>query len=99
LTFQIVTNISGLTKITITSTTINPEVRFSTMALHIFADPVQGAYFVLIIILIPIGVLATVLRFVATQKARRRPGLEDWLALAALISFLANTILAEICAS
>ncbi|GAP92218.1 putative integral membrane protein [Rosellinia necatrix] len=66
------------------------------MALRILTDPAQGAYFILLIILVPVGVAATILRFVATKKSGRSPGIEDWLALGALVSYLSNTILALI---
>lgn len=58
------------------------------MAFRVFHDQGQGAYFVLLIIGALVSVAAIVLRFVATSLSRRKPGLEDWLALAAVLVFL-----------
>ena len=58
------------------------------MAFRVFDDPGQGAYFVLLIVSAVVSVAAVVLRFVATSLSRRKPGLEDWLAFAALVVFL-----------
>ena len=58
------------------------------MAFHVFHDPGQGSYFVLLIVSAFLSVVAIVLRFLATSLSRRKPGLEDWLALAAVLVFL-----------
>ena len=58
------------------------------MTFRVFDDPQQGAYFVLLIVSVLIAVVAIVLRFIATSLSRRKPGLEDWLALAAVVVFL-----------
>ncbi|RYP47492.1 hypothetical protein DL768_006464 [Monosporascus sp. mg162] len=63
------------------------------MALHIFDNSAQGAYFVLLVVLAPICIAATILRFIATRRSGRAPALEDWFALAALIVHLAYTVL------
>ncbi|RYP69622.1 hypothetical protein DL769_005242 [Monosporascus sp. CRB-8-3] len=43
--------------------------------------------FVVLIIFTPIGIVVTALRFVATRRSARKPGLEDWLAVAATLFF------------
>ncbi|KAI1389071.1 uncharacterized protein F4822DRAFT_404864 [Hypoxylon trugodes] len=48
----------------------------------------QKAAFATCVITLPICTLATGLRFVATHRSGRKPGLEDWFALAALVTFL-----------
>lgn len=58
------------------------------MTFHVFNDPGQGAYFVLLIVSALTSVVAIVLRFVATSRSGRKPGLEDWLAFAAVVVFL-----------
>lgn len=58
------------------------------MAFRVFHDPGQGAYFVLLIVSALVSVAAVALRFVATSLSRRKPGLEDWLACAAVAVFL-----------
>jgi hypothetical protein len=58
------------------------------MAFRVFDDSGQGAYFVLLIISVLVATAAVVLRFVATSLSHRKPGLEDWLALAAVLVFL-----------
>ncbi|KAI1090156.1 integral membrane protein [Rostrohypoxylon terebratum] len=62
------------------------------MALNVFDDPLQAAGFVLIIILTPLCLLATALRFAATWITLRKYGIEDWLALGALLFYLAWVI-------
>ena len=58
------------------------------MPFRVFEDPKQGAYFVLLIFSVLVSIVAIVLRFVATSLSHRKPGLEDWLALAAVVVFL-----------
>lgn len=58
------------------------------MTFNVFNDPGQGAYFVLLIVSALASVVAVVLRFVATSRSRRKPGLEDWFAFAAVVVFL-----------
>ncbi|KAF2235728.1 hypothetical protein EV356DRAFT_499344 [Viridothelium virens] len=58
------------------------------MVIHILDRPENAAGWVLSIILTPICVVATALRFVATKRSRRDPGWEDWWALLALIFFI-----------
>jgi hypothetical protein len=58
------------------------------MALGLFNDSQQAAGWTLSVILAPICTIATVLRFVATKRAGRKIGWEDWYALLALLSFL-----------
>ncbi|KAI1271898.1 hypothetical protein F5Y07DRAFT_325795 [Xylaria sp. FL0933] len=59
------------------------------MAFMVFDSPDQTATFFLCIFTTPICILLTVLRFTSTQRRGRKIGLEDWLALAALIIYLA----------
>lgn len=58
------------------------------MAFNIFDDSGQGTYLILLIVGTLISIVAIVLRFVATLRSHRKPGLEDWLALSALAVFL-----------
>jgi drug/metabolite transporter (DMT)-like permease len=58
------------------------------MALNVFQDPQETAAWVVCIIFTPICILATVLRFVATKRAGRAFGWEDWFALLGLVFFL-----------
>ncbi|KAI8949603.1 hypothetical protein F4801DRAFT_552681 [Xylaria longipes] len=58
------------------------------MAFGVFDSADQTATFFLCIFTTPICVLLTVLRFSTTQRRSRKIGLEDWLALAALIFYL-----------
>lgn len=58
------------------------------MAFRVFDDLGQGTYFVLLIVSALVSVVAIVLRFVATSLSRRKLGLEDWLAFAAVVVFL-----------
>ncbi|RWA10607.1 hypothetical protein EKO27_g4505 [Xylaria grammica] len=58
------------------------------MAFMVFNSADQTATFFLCIFTTPICILLTLLRFTTTQRRGRRVGLEDWLALAALIIYL-----------
>lgn len=60
------------------------------MVFHVFRNSEQGAYFVLLILCTLSCVVALVLRFVATRRSDRRAGAEDWLALVAVLVFLAQ---------
>ncbi|KAK0629906.1 hypothetical protein B0T17DRAFT_203135 [Bombardia bombarda] len=60
------------------------------MTFDVFQDKNQGAYFVVTIISAVLTTIAVALRFIATRRTGRKLGLEDWLALAATIVFLAR---------
>lgn len=59
------------------------------MAMNMFANPLLGAFFVLIVVFTPISIVATALRFYVSRSSLGKVGVEDWLALAALLVFLA----------
>ncbi|KAK7973235.1 hypothetical protein PG988_007369 [Apiospora saccharicola] len=59
------------------------------MPFNVFNDPIQAAGFVVILIFGPISILATVLRFVCSRISLGKHGKDDWLALAAEVSYLA----------
>ncbi|XXH02010.1 hypothetical protein Hte_008375 [Hypoxylon texense] len=59
------------------------------MALSVFNDKLQGSLFVVLAVFTPIAILATILRFVASRIAGKKINREDWLALGALVFFLA----------
>lgn len=40
------------------------------------------------VISIPVCTLAIIFRFIATRRSGRKPGLEDWFALAAWVTFM-----------
>ncbi|KAI1303964.1 hypothetical protein F5Y03DRAFT_358608 [Xylaria venustula] len=58
------------------------------MAFTVFDSPDQTATFFLCIFTTPICILLILLRFTSTQRRGRKIGLEDWLALAALVLYL-----------
>ena len=60
------------------------------MPFQVFDDSGQGIFLVLLIVGTLVSIVAIALRFFATYLSRRKPGLEDWLALAALAVFLAR---------
>jgi hypothetical protein len=62
------------------------------MALGSLNDPLQTGVFVLSIIFTPLCIISTVLRFVASKISLGKVGAEDWLALAALLVFLAYIV-------
>lgn len=62
------------------------------MALGLFEHSTQGAFFVLLVVLAPISIVTTILRFIATRRSRRKFGLEDWAALMAFLVQIASTI-------
>lgn len=55
---------------------------------HVFDDSIQGAIFVLIVVLTPLSVIPTCLRFLASRASSRKFGAEDWFALGALLFYL-----------
>ncbi|KAK6219287.1 putative Hybrid PKS-NRPS biosynthetic cluster [Pestalotiopsis sp. IQ-011] len=55
---------------------------------HVFDDGLQGAALVIFIVFTPLCMLATALRFVSSRISFGRQGIEDWLALGALVFFL-----------
>lgn len=55
-------------------------------------DAQQKAAFAMCVITIPVCIFATIFRFVATYRSGRKAGLEDWFALAALVTFLPYAI-------
>lgn len=57
-------------------------------AFELWKDSTQLAQFIVLVALTPIGIAVTVLRFVATRRGARKPGLEDWLATVAAIFFI-----------
>lgn len=61
------------------------------MAFLVFKTPIQGAYLVLLILCGVYSIIAICLRFLATQRSSRRRGAEDYLALVAVLTFLART--------
>ncbi|KAI1100350.1 hypothetical protein F4804DRAFT_319288 [Jackrogersella minutella] len=58
------------------------------MALNVFHDPQEAAGWILSVILAPICIIATALRFLATKRGGRKIGWEDYYALLALVFFL-----------
>ena len=54
----------------------------------LFADPVLQAGFAVLVVFTPICIIAVGLRFWSVRLTKRRVGMEDWLALGALICFL-----------
>ncbi|KAI1392108.1 uncharacterized protein F4822DRAFT_389641 [Hypoxylon trugodes] len=63
------------------------------MAFEVFKDSQQGAAFVICVVTTPVCILATYLRFVATKRAHRKIGIEDWFSLVALIFFVPYTLI------
>ncbi len=61
------------------------------MAFNVFKDSGQGFYFIFLIITGLVGLLALILRFVASKVANRELGWEDVLAAAAVAVFLTRT--------
>ncbi|KAI9164101.1 Endo-1,4-beta-xylanase B [Paramyrothecium foliicola] len=58
------------------------------MGFAMWRHPTQFAQFIVLIVFTPFGIAVTVLRFVATRRSGRRPGLEDWLAAVAALFFV-----------
>lgn len=61
----------------------------STMGFNIANDYLQETAFVVAVVGVALAILATVLRFVATRRAARRPSWEDWFAVLATLFFMA----------
>jgi hypothetical protein len=59
------------------------------MAFEVFENRDESIGFIVIIVAIPICVTAVALRFLCSRLPGRKIGWEDWLALLALIAFLA----------
>lgn len=55
---------------------------------NVFNDSMQGTIFIVIVVLTPLSVIATVLRFLASRVSLRKLGAEDWFALGALLFYL-----------
>ncbi|KAI0890578.1 uncharacterized protein GGS22DRAFT_151278 [Annulohypoxylon maeteangense] len=66
------------------------------MAFLVFESSLDGAYFTLVLIFMPLCIVVTGLRFLATKRSGRKPGMEDWFALLALASYLVGSIITEI---
>ncbi|KAI0106405.1 hypothetical protein GGR51DRAFT_517598 [Nemania sp. FL0031] len=58
------------------------------MAFKLYNNSVQISQFIVLIIFSPLGIAVTALRFIALRRAARKPGLEDWLAVAATLFFI-----------
>ncbi|KAI0025982.1 hypothetical protein F4780DRAFT_1668 [Xylariomycetidae sp. FL0641] len=52
----------------------------------------QKGEFILLIVLMPLGIAITALRFIAMSRIERKPGLEDWMAVIATAFFVLSTI-------
>ncbi|KAK8075877.1 hypothetical protein PG997_010540 [Apiospora hydei] len=63
----------------------NAEYAEYWQASHWYKYPKQLAEFITILVLTPLGIAVTVLRFVVTKRSSRDPGLEDWMALSATL--------------
>lgn len=51
-------------------------------------DPAEARLIILVLVLIPLCIVATLLRLVASKRSRRRFGLDDLFAMLALVAFL-----------
>lgn len=60
------------------------------MAFRVFQVADQGAYFVVLIFCAVSCIVAVALRFLATHQSHRKPGVEDWFSLCAVLLFLAR---------
>lgn len=67
------------------------------MAWGIFNDPVQSLVFAVGLVFTPICVIATALRFTASRVSLGKIGIEDWLALGALVFYITWTVITGIC--
>ncbi|KAJ2987832.1 hypothetical protein NUW58_g4293 [Xylaria curta] len=56
------------------------------MPSELWENPLLSAQVVVLLVFTALGTVVTLLRFVATHRAARKPGLEDWLAAVATIS-------------
>ncbi|KAK4194674.1 hypothetical protein QBC40DRAFT_301899 [Triangularia verruculosa] len=62
------------------------------MAFEVFKDSTAGAYFVILAVTGLLSLIACGLRFLATIRTGRKPGLEDWLAASAVVVYLIRVI-------
>lgn len=62
------------------------------MAFEIANEPLQKATFIVAIVGTALSILATVLRFIATKRAARKPSWEDWFAVLATFFFIAYVV-------
>ncbi|KID73851.1 benzoate 4-monooxygenase cytochrome P450, partial [Metarhizium brunneum ARSEF 3297] len=69
------------------------------MAWGIFNDPVQSLVFAVGLVFTPICVIATALRFIASRVSLGKIGIEDWLALGALVFYITWTVITGISAT
>lgn len=61
------------------------------MAFKVYDAAVDGALFTVLIVFGVFTIVVTTLRFIAARRAKRRPSLEDWLALSSELVYLAST--------
>lgn len=57
------------------------------MTFAAYNSSAQMAQFIVLLIFTPIGILFTMLRFVAARRSQRNTDIEDWLAVLATIFF------------
>lgn len=62
------------------------------MGLELNRSPKQQAGFIVILVFTPLGIVVTVLRFVATSHSPCNLGLEDWMAILATLFFLLTNL-------
>ncbi|KAK7986887.1 hypothetical protein PG988_001875 [Apiospora saccharicola] len=62
------------------------------MGVELSRSPKQEAEFVVNLVLTPIGIVVTILRFVATSHSSRNPGLEDWMAISGTLFFVLTNL-------
>lgn len=62
------------------------------MVSRVLDDPLQGAHFVILFVLLPVALVATALRYIATRHKGRAIGVDDWAAYASTIVYIAYTI-------
>lgn len=58
------------------------------MGFHIWDNYLERTCFVVGIVGVAVAILATALRFVATKRAGRKPGWEDWFAVLATLFYI-----------
>jgi hypothetical protein len=62
------------------------------MGFDIHNDPVQEAAFIVAVVGVALSIGALALRFVATGRAHRKPGWEDWFAVLAVFFHVAYVV-------
>lgn len=62
------------------------------MGLHIADSSLQETAFIVAVVGVSLAILATILRFVATRLARRKPSWEDWCAVLATFFYIAYVV-------